>query len=160
MAFLRKNPFLILGLALLILGALALAASQFLRVSDTAQSVSDMDITYAHEGDMKFELADTPAKREQGLSGRTSLADDYGMLFVFEKPDTYGFWMKDMHIAIDIIWLSDTGTILGIEHSVAPETYPDVFYPPQPVTRVLETNAGVARARGWEVGETIYLPNP
>lgn len=160
MTFLKKNPFLTLGVALLTLGALFLVVSHFSRMSDRAEIVSDMDITYAREGDMKFEISDTPAKREQGLSGRTELADDYGMLFVFEESGTYGFWMKDMHVAIDIIWLSDTGEILGIEHGVAPETYPAVFYPPSPVTRVLETKAGVAKARGWDVGDTIYLPNP
>ncbi len=105
-----------------------------------------------------LELADTPEEREQGLSGRTSLEPGYGMLFVFEDEDAYGFWMKDMHIPIDILWLSDTGVILGIEHSVSPDTYPAVFYPPQPVMLVLEVAAGTARANGWDTGDAIRIP--
>jgi len=159
MTFLKNNPFLILGIALVALGALFLGASYLSRVSDTPESMSDMDITYAHEGDIKFEIADTFEKRQRGLSGRTEIPDAYGMLFAFETSDRHGFWMKDMHVPIDIIWLSDTGEILGIEHGVSPETYPNVFYPPVPVRFVLETRSGFASARGWQVGDSIYLPN-
>ncbi|HYE23391.1 MAG TPA: DUF192 domain-containing protein [Candidatus Paceibacterota bacterium] len=160
MTFFKKNPFLIFGFAFLVLGGILVSAAHLLSVSNRADVVSDMDVTYAHEGDIKFEIADTFEKRQQGLSGRTEIPDDYGMLFVFEATDMHGFWMKDMHISIDIIWLSDTGEILGIEHGVSPDTYPNVFYPPQPVSRVLETRAGYARERGWDVGAVIYLPNP
>ncbi len=80
------------------------------------------------------------------------------MLFVFPKEDRYGFWMKDMLTSIDIIWLSDTGSILGIEASASPATYPNVFYPPEPVRYVLETRAGEAARRGWIVGTVVPLP--
>jgi uncharacterized membrane protein (UPF0127 family) len=80
------------------------------------------------------------------------------MLFVFPKADTYGFWMKDMQVPIDIIWLSDQGRILGIEDSIAPSTYPTTFYPPSPVRYVLEVRAGLAREKGWESGTLLSLP--
>ncbi len=105
-----------------------------------------------------LEIADAQEEREQGLSGRTALASDYGLLFVFEDKDAYGFWMKDMLIPIDILWLSDTGIILGIEHSVQPDTYPTVFYAPMPVQYVLEVAAGTAIRSGWDVGDAIELP--
>lgn len=105
-----------------------------------------------------FEIKDTPQGRQQGLSGRETVPPGYGMLFVFDRRDTYGFWMKDMRVPIDIIWLSDTGTVIGIEENVSPETYPSVFYAPQPVRLVLETRAGEARTKGWSVGSVIPLP--
>ncbi len=110
------------------------------------------------EQDIRFEIVDTPASRQQGLSGRTSLEPDYGMLFVFVDKDTYGFWMNDMLIPIDIIWVADDGTIVGIEESVAPDSYPNVFYAPEPVRYVLEMSAGNARSRGWQIGSKISLP--
>ncbi len=106
----------------------------------------------------RFEIANTPLTRQQGLSGRTEVPPGYGMLFVFDMPDRHGFWMKDMFVAIDIIWLADDGTILGIAESVSPETYPTPFYPPSPVRLVLETRAGEAKAQGWTVGSRIPLP--
>ncbi len=107
---------------------------------------------------MRFEVVTTQAEQEQGLSGRETVPENYGMLFVFPQEERTGFWMKDMLVPIDIIWLSDTGTILGIEDSVSPDTYPEAFYPPQPAKYVLETKAGEARRRGWSVGTQIALP--
>lgn len=106
-----------------------------------------------------FEIRDTAAQREQGLSGRTDVPGNYGMLFVFPEKGIQGFWMKDMHVSIDIIWLSEDGTILGIEDSVSPDTYPTVFSSPEPVRYVLETRAGEARAKGWSIGTRIELPD-
>lgn len=107
-----------------------------------------------------IEIVDESEERIRGLSGRESIPDDYGMLFVFLLPDNYGFWMKDMKVAIDIIWLSDDGMILGVDENVTPDTYPESFYPPRPVRYVLETRAGLVKERGWHVGTVLDLPLP
>ena len=109
---------------------------------------------------IQFEVVNSPELHEKGLSGRESIPQNYGMLFVFPTPDQYGFWMKGMLTSIDIIWLSDNGTILGIEDTVSPNTYPQGFYPPESVIYVLETRAGEARRQRWEVGSRIPLPLP
>ncbi|MDQ1299472.1 MAG: uncharacterized protein QG636_140 [Patescibacteria group bacterium] len=106
----------------------------------------------------RFEVADSAAEHEQGLSGRTEVKPGNGLLFIFDRHDRYGFWMKDMLISIDIIWLADDGTILEIEEGVSPDTYPTPFYPPRPVKFVLETRVGEAKAQGWTVGTRIPLP--
>ncbi len=109
---------------------------------------------------MTFEIADTDAKRSLGLGNRAVIEDNYGMLFVFDTPQRYGFWMKDMLVPIDITWLSDNGTVILIDHSVNPDTYPDIFYPPVSVKYVLETRAGYAADHAWDVGTKINLPAP
>lgn len=106
----------------------------------------------------QFEIADTEAARMQGLSGRREMLAGHGLLFVFDRPERYGFWMKDMLMSIDIIWLADDGTILAIEEGVSPDTYPTAFHPPVPVKFVLETRVGEAKAQGWTVGTRIQLP--
>lgn len=105
-----------------------------------------------------IERVEAPAAREQGLSGRADIPEDFGMLFVFPQKDTHVFWMKDMLAPIDIIWLLEDGTIAGIEPSVATSTYPNFFEAPVPVRYVLETKAGTARARGWGAGTQLSLP--
>lgn len=109
---------------------------------------------------ISFEVVTTTADQERGLGGRADIPPDYGMLFVFDKDDTYGFWMKDMQASIDMIWLSDTGTVITIDPDVAPSTYPHVFYPSSPARYVLEMRAGQAAARDWNIGTHVALPLP
>lgn len=106
---------------------------------------------------LRIEYAMTEAVRERGLSGRASLAPDEAMLFVFPKDDTYGFWMKDMLIPIDIYWLDAQGQVVSMEREVAPETYPNVFYPSAPARYVLETRSGFARDHSVTIGSKLKL---
>lgn len=139
----KRPPFLLF----LISGIIVLVLSVYLFFPNTS----------APETLSQIEVVDTPEARTLGLSGRTALPDGYGMLFVFPEADRYGFWMKDMLVSIDIIWLSETGEIVGIEASIAPETYPKEFHPPTPVRYVLETRAGLAQERGWQVGTVLNV---
>ena len=81
------------------------------------------------------------------------------MLFVFAKPDYYGFWMKDTLIPLDMFWLDDKGQVVSMALDVATSSYPAVFYPTEPALYVLETNAGFARAHGIATGTPLLLRN-
>lgn len=100
-------------------------------------------------------IADNDASRAQGLSGRESLQENEGLLFVFEHPDRYGFWMRDMYFAIDMIWIDSGKQIVHIESSVEPETFPKVFRPEGDALYVLEVNAGFSEKHDIEVGDHI-----
>jgi phosphatidylglycerol:prolipoprotein diacylglycerol transferase len=104
---------------------------------------------------LQLEVAKTTLSRAQGLGGRPSLQSD-GMIFWFEKPALWQFWMKDMQFALDFVWLYQ-GRIVGFEHTVP--TPPDklsggrVLVPPAPVDMVIELSAGKARELGLKVGD-------
>lgn len=102
------------------------------------------------------EIADTPGKRAKGLSGRESLAENRGMLFVFDKPGYYSFWMKDMLIPLDFIWLNG-GEIIQINENIRPKDYPPpkFFTPKYPADSVLEINAGTAKKLNIKIGDKI-----
>lgn len=108
---------------------------------------------------LKIEYARTQAEREQGLSGRTSIPGDYGMLFIFPVSDRYGFWMKDTLVPLDIFWLDDKGQVVSIAKDVAPSSFPNVFYPTAPARYVLETAAGFAEAHAIATGTPLLLKN-
>ena len=57
------------------------------------------------------EVAKTPKDQQLGLSGRDGISDDQGMLFAFDTPDYYNFWMKDMKFPLDIIFINNTKII-------------------------------------------------
>lgn len=103
------------------------------------------------------EIVDTDALRQQGLSGRAGLAAGEGMLFVFDTDNTWGIWMKDMRFAIDIVWADSAGTVVTVAARVAPESYPEVFYPAAPVRYVLELPAGFAAEYGIAEGVKLVI---
>ena len=103
------------------------------------------------------EVADTDVSREKGLSGRESLPEGKGMLFVFEKPDRYGFWMKDMKFPIDIIWIDSGFRIILIKESVSPSTYPTLFRPTDGALYVLEVPSGFSSKYNLSVGNKIRV---
>lgn len=116
---------------------------------------SKIDFVTLRVGDAIFEveIADTFFKRSRGLADRTGLQDNQGMLFVFDKLEKHGFWMKGMEFPIDIVWIKDN-QVIGIEKNVLP-TSSDIYYPPEPVDRVLEINAGLADKLGIKVGDEV-----
>jgi uncharacterized protein len=104
---------------------------------------------------VRVEIVDTDSERAQGLSGKTGLAPDEGMLFVFEEDGQYGFWMHDMLFPIDIIWIASDGSVVHVEKSLSPDTYPRTFTPPLPARYVLEVAAGFATEHEIEVGSKL-----
>ena len=67
-------------------------------------------------------IADTDPRRMRGLMFETEsfLADDKGMLFVFDEPGNRSMWMKNMQFHLDIIWFSENGNVISIEKNVPP----------------------------------------
>ncbi len=90
-----------------------------------------------------IEVADTPKEREMGLSGRSkeNFKQDDVLLFVFDTPGDYGFWMKDMLFPIDIVWFDESMNIVHVEQNVLPESYPKIFHSPTPALFVAEFSA-------------------
>jgi len=106
---------------------------------------------------IETDIANTPELRTLGLSGRERLENDSGMLFVFEKPDFYGFWMKDMNFPIDIIWISENLNVVYIEKDVQPETFPKVFKPEGLSLYVLEINAGLSDLNNIKISSKVFF---
>ncbi len=105
---------------------------------------------------LNIQIADTDSERELGLSYRESLASTTGLLFIFEIPGQYGFWMKDMNFPIDMAWLDENKKIIHIETNVSPETYvknKKVFFPPAKSLYVLETAANWFQNSKIKIGD-------
>lgn len=99
------------------------------------------------------EVVETSYFLEKGLSGHKPLLSNEGMFFVFEKPDKYGFWMKNMSFPIDIVWFTSDLRVNHIEKSVSPETYPKVFTPETESLYVLEISAGQSDELNLKIGD-------
>lgn len=105
-----------------------------------------------------LELAQTNEEQRLGLGGRTQLPVDHGMLFSFPVAGTYPFWMKDMKIPIDLVWIKEQ-RIVGIERQLPPPReaeMPVTVNPPGIINRVLELTAGGADVYELKIG--VRLP--
>jgi uncharacterized protein len=102
---------------------------------------------------VKVDLATTPKEQEQGLSGRISLADDTGMLFVFPQAGKYFFWMKDMNFPIDIVWLDENLRVIYIQKKALPESYPKTFGSEKESLYILEVSAGFLEKNNLKEGD-------
>lgn len=106
---------------------------------------------------LTVDVAGTTQTREQGLSGRTSLGDDEGMLFLFGTKQRYSFWMKGMRIPIDILWI-DEGRIVDVSVDVpvpGPDGHLTTYRPSMPVDTVLEVPAGFVALNEVRIGATV-----
>lgn len=138
-----------LALSIIVLVALLAALSLILLIPDERESGKlSFNSTSAclDEDCFKIQIADTPEKQEKGLMFVSSMPEDEGMLFVFDKQDLYSIWMKNTLIPLDIIWFDeDMNQVFEKENAEPCKTEPcEVFTPDKPAKYVLEVNAGMA----------------
>lgn len=110
---------------------------------------------------LQVTVADSPKEQEIGLSETTSLPQDQGMIFLFEKPDYYAFWMKDMKFPIDIIYIKND-RIVTIQSNAQPpkeKESPIVYTPTEPSDKVLEIQAGLAQKYDFKKGDMVKYAN-
>ncbi|MBI2594854.1 MAG: DUF192 domain-containing protein [Candidatus Colwellbacteria bacterium] len=146
----------------LVLGLfIAIIAAGFLVYGSGVISKEKRGKVIIRDTEFNVVVAHNPMARSRGLSGRESLAENEGMLFLFPNTGYQVFWMKGMVIPIDIIWIKEN-RIVGFEVSVQPE--PGVkssrltrYAPPEAVSRVLEVPAGTVGRLGIQVGDEIIV---
>lgn len=102
------------------------------------------------------ELVQSPCALERGLSAR-SMVPENGMLFAFGHDSRWAFWMKDMLVSIDIVWIAADGTVVLVASDVSPDTYPQSFRPDADARYVWELPAGRARELGIAQGTLLQI---
>ncbi|MCE2456912.1 MAG: DUF192 domain-containing protein [Dehalococcoidia bacterium] len=109
----------------------------------------------------EVEIAATSQERSRGLSGRESLPDSTGMLFVYDSARTPSFWMKEMLIPLDFVWIGDNCSVVDLHTDVPPPPQGTAsgslptYRPGSPVRYVLEINAGKVAELGIQVGDPV-----
>ena len=106
---------------------------------------------------LMVELAVTKSEQVKGLSNRTSLPPDHGMLFIFDHGDYWGFWMTEMKFPLDIIWFNASRVAVFIEQNLQPCTPNDcpIYVPPFIAMYVLEVNASFVSAHNISLGTSF-----
>lgn len=110
-----------------------------------------------------IDLADTVEERTQGLSDRVELANNGGMLFIFDDDNGHPMWMKDMLFNLDMIWLDQTYRIVHWEQNVsAPSldgagTSLQIYQSSVPARYVLEVASGTIATHKLAIGDQLKV---
>lgn len=121
----------------------------------SSQAVAPIDLSQ-----FRWEIALTETEHSRGLSGRASLDPNRGMVFVFDRPWYYPFWMKDTNFPLDIVWLNQDRVVdvATLQAATSSQPWPDSHVPVAKADRVLEINAGLAKELGLKIGSQVILP--
>ena len=98
------------------------------------------------------EIAKTEEERAKGLQNRKSLGDSEGMLFVFDKPQTVGFWMDKTEIPLDIIFIDEDEEVISVYKG---KPFSKEIVEEDDVKYVLEVNQN----SGIKEGDEIEFPD-
>lgn len=147
-------------LAVLLLATVLLAGSAWGAAVEVNPPLPTGNLTIGSTLRVTVELARTMPEKVRGLSGRSGLAAGRGMLFVYERPQPIGIWMKDMRFSLDILWI-DGGRIVHIERNAPPlePGGPEVVYTAAG-SMVLELPAGFAKRHQLRVGDSVRVALP
>lgn len=107
-------------------------------------------------------VAKTPKDREIGLSKYNNIPQNFGMIFLFDKPDFYSFWMKGMKFPIDIIFIKGD-KIVTIYQNATPSKGQNEgllrYKPKSRADKVLEINSGLSQRYNIKEGDLVKLKN-
>ena len=102
--------------------ALIAAAALFSGCSnqETLNETGTMLVTLPHGEKINAEVVTHPTEMMRGMMFRDSLAPDHGMLFIHGSPGQYTYYMYQVKIPLDIIWMDRERRIVEISADTPP----------------------------------------
>lgn len=110
----------------------------------------------ANGKEITVEIADNDEMRARGLMYRKQMPENHGMIFLFNERVNHTFWMHNTCIPLDMLFIDDDGTIVGIEENT-PTLNDSTFQVGCLSRHVLEVNAGFTRKFGIKAGQKIEM---
>jgi uncharacterized membrane protein (UPF0127 family) len=94
---------------------------------------------------------------QQGLSGRSSMLQGNGMLFILDSTEEHFFWMKGMEFPIDILFFDKSGALSEVLAGLQACDNCLTYAAPPDTAFALEVNAGTAGLLGITKGDRIVF---
>ncbi|MBE9180528.1 DUF192 domain-containing protein [Oculatella sp. LEGE 06141] len=162
-----------LGLSVLLLGCTSpTASSEAGSTVEPAPTPAQTEVAQTNQGQqlpigaeaeiagerIQLEVAGTPQQQAMGLMYRPPLPADRGMLFPVDPPRAVRFWMRNVPVPLDMVFIQD-GEVKAIAASAPPCTTPTcpTYGPSEAVNQVIELRGGRAAELGLQVGDRITI---
>jgi hypothetical protein len=152
-----KNAILAIALFSILTGIIYFFAINFVNKVSNNDSRLSLKI---NNKNYYLDIARTDEEKNKGLAKFDSIKDNEGMIFIFEVPGRYSFYMKDMKFNIDIIFLDENHKIISLFKNVKftdyknPRDY-EIYQPDYNSKYVIELKAGEIENIGIKTGDTI-----
>lgn len=141
---------------ILILVILGVGGTYFMISRDEPRRQGNFQIG---EAILSVEIVEDFAKQYQGLSGRKTLCQNCGMLFVFEKPKPQNFVMRGMNFSLDFVFINRGRVVELVDNIPSPKqgAQPAQIISTAPADMVLEVNAGSIAKNNLKIGDQASL---
>lgn len=158
----KKNfsPFAVIFLAILAFLLAGCLSGSKPEIQPELKKSNVMFSTQSGNWNVSCEIADNEALWAQGLMGRQMLKEGDGMLFVFPSPGEYLFFMKNMLLPLDVIYVYPNGIVGKVRNDFQPcekegacENDPSPFG----TLYVVEVPAGWAKKYGVKEGVMMQI---
>ncbi|GFE66868.1 DUF192 domain-containing protein [Litoreibacter roseus] len=106
------------------------------------------------QADFSVEIADEPDERSLGLMNRPEMPQQAGMLFIYERPQSVSFWMRNTLIPLDMIFIDEDGQVQKVHENAVPLDETPIFGGAD-ILAVLEINGGLASKLGIAEGTLV-----
>ncbi len=146
---------------------LVLTVTIYFCASNSIDDPMGENIDFQKEGELIFlptadhdslvidiELAENNEEMMQGLMYRKEMNWKAGMLFIYEDIRPMSFWMKNTHISLDLIFISEEGQILDKYEYAEPYSEENIFSE-EYSKYTLEVNAGFCDKYNIKIGDRI-----
>jgi len=100
MKFMKKITLTLICILILFICQIKISDGETLKTNNS-------DFVFIKDKKIFLNIADTEEKKIKGLMYIDSISDNQGMVFIFKTPDYRTFWMKNMKIPLDIVFISN-----------------------------------------------------
>ncbi|MGQ9693816.1 MAG: DUF192 domain-containing protein [Thermodesulfobacteriota bacterium] len=121
-----------------------------------AQEKKNLVPLFIKDKQILVEVARTDKEKARGLMFRSKLAENEGMLFIYEQNEILSFWMKNTFIPLSIAFIDREGTIVDMQ-DMEPFSL-DTHRSARPAQYALEVNKGWFQKNGIKVGDAVKIP--
>lgn len=119
---------------------------------------NDTEYTLIGHKKVTLEIAADNDSRATGLMHRTSMPENHGMIFIFDNPDFVNFWMKNVKISLDMIFISDSKIVKIYKNTLICKAEPCRLYSSNVVVdSVIELNGGFCEKNNIKEGDSIQF---
>lgn len=131
----------------------------FLLISANSFACQVVNINRNHNlvASYNVDAAVTADQKADGLMHFKSIPQNYGMVFIWDKPDFRFMWMKNTYISLDMIFVNNN-KIVGIVENTEPLST-KIIKINTTADKVLEINAGQVKKHNIQIGDQLVCKN-